>query len=145
MGKTVGELHVNRKTLLVLLTIVVLSYIVTSVGFWMVEDTFSIAGRIFLYHTHRKVIEGVGPAPNQYRYVPYPLVEYFFKHSPIRWYSNTYVKLKQWLGFDAREIVKKNNRLSLDAHVPLEEREKMLTDIENFLRKNFCRSRRIHS
>lgn len=135
MGKTVGELHVNRKTLLVLLTIVVLSYIVTSVGFWMVEDTFSIAGRIFLYHTHRKVIEGVGPAPNQYRYVPYPLVEYFFKHSPIRWYSNTYVKLKQWLGFDAREIVKKNNRLSLDAHVPLEEREKMLTDIENFLRE----------
>ncbi len=67
MGKTVGELHVNRKTLLVLLIIVVLSYIVTSVGFWMVEDTFSIAGRIFLYHTHRKLIEGVGFAPNQYR------------------------------------------------------------------------------
>ena len=135
MGKTVGELHVNRKTLLVLLTVVVLSYVVTSIGFWMVEDTFSIAGRIFLYHTHRKLIEGVGPAPNQYRYVPYPLVEYFFKHSPIRWYSNTYVKLKQWLGFDAREIVKRNNQLSLNAHVPPEEREKMLTDVENFLRE----------
>ncbi|AJC74642.1 hypothetical protein AJ81_01895 [Pseudothermotoga hypogea DSM 11164 = NBRC 106472] len=125
----------NRKTLLVLLTVVVLSYVVTSIGFWMVEDTFSIAGRIFLYHTHRKLIEGVGPAPNQYRYVPYPLVEYFFKHSPIRWYSNTYVKLKQWLGFDAREIVKRNNQLSLNAHVPPEEREKMLTDVENFLRE----------
>ncbi|WP_041082411.1 hypothetical protein [Thermotoga profunda] len=124
----------NKKTILIVITIVVLSYIVTSAGFWLVENTFSIAGRVFLYESHRKLIEGKGPAPNQYRYAPYLLVEYFFKYIPLRWYCNTYIKLERWLGFDKRAFVQKENELNLNAHISAEEREKIIEDLESFIK-----------
>lgn len=124
----------SKKTILIVTTIVVLSYIVTSAGFWLVENTFSIAGRVFLYESHRKLIEGKGPAPNQYRYAPYLLVEHFFKYIPLRWYCNTYIKLERWLGFDKRAFVQKENELNLNAHISAEEREKMVEDLESFIK-----------
>lgn len=129
-----GGIQVNKKTILIVITIVVLSYIVTSAGFWLVENTFSIAGRVFLYESHRKLIEGKGPAPNQYRYAPYLLVEYFFKYIPLRWYCNTYIKLERWLGFDKRAFVQKENELNLNAHISAEEREKIIEDLESFIK-----------
>ncbi|HOK82911.1 MAG TPA: hypothetical protein PLP64_01630 [Pseudothermotoga sp.] len=125
----------RKKTILLILTIVVISYVVTSAGFWLVENSFSIAGRIFLYDSHRKLLEGKGSAPNQYRYAPYPLVEYVFKYSPLRWYCNTYIKLERWLGFDKRPFVQKENELNLTAHISPEEREKIAEELEAFIKE----------
>jgi hypothetical protein len=135
MGKIVGEILMRKKTILLILTVVVVSYMVTSVGFWLVENSFSIAGRIFLYDSHQKLLEGKGAAPNQYRYIPYPLVEYFFKYIPLRWYCNTYIKLERWLGFDKRSFVQKENELNLNAHISPEEREKVAEQLEIFLKE----------
>ncbi len=128
----------RKKTILLILTIVVISYVVTSAGFWLVENSFSIAGRIFLYDSHRKLLEGKGSAPNQYRYAPYPLVEYVFKYSPLRWYCNTYIKLERWLGFDKRPFVQKENELNLTAHISPEEREKIAEETGSLYKRKIA-------
>lgn len=79
-----------KKLLLLVITATVLAYLVTSIGFWLVENMFSVAGRVFHCNAHKLYVEGKGPAPNQYRVLSYLLVEHLFKRVPLRWYCSTY-------------------------------------------------------
>ena len=118
----------------VVLTIVVLSYITTSLSFWLVENRMSIFGRIFLYYTHKNYVEGNGPAPNQYRYLPYLLVDKLFKYIPVPWLDDSYNMIKTWAGYGSKEenFVRKRN---LDTFFPEADRIKMAQDLEGYLRE----------
>lgn len=134
MGKIVGELWM-RKIIVLILTALVLAYFVTSIGFWLVENVFSLGGRFFFYYSHNMYVEGKGPAPNQYRFVPYLLVEKFFKHIPIRWYCSPYLTVKRWAGFDNNPSAVLDNKLNLDSYLSLEDRDKLANDVGGFIKE----------
>ena len=71
-----------KKLLLLVITATVLAYVVTSIGFWLFENMFSVAGRVFHCNAHKLYVEGKGPAPNQYRVLSYLFVEHLFKCVP---------------------------------------------------------------
>lgn len=50
MGKIVGEI-LMRKIIVLILTAFVLAYFVTSIGFWLVENVFSLGGVFLLLFT----------------------------------------------------------------------------------------------
>lgn len=143
MGSVVGRVlrhervkrAVLKKKLFLFLTIVVIAYIVAAANFWLAENIYSIGGRFMFYYNHLKYIEGKGPAPNQYRVAPYLLVEYVFKHSPLRWYCNTYRQLKRWCGYDKSILADLDNKLNLESHFPMQEREQFLKSLETFIRE----------
>lgn len=124
----------KKKTVLIV-TVVVLSYMVTSIGFWLVENVFSVGGRFFYYYSHNMYVEGKGPAPNQYRFVPYLLVENFFKHIPLRWYCSPHLTVKRWVGFENNPTAQIDNQLNLDSYLSVEDRVRIANDIENFLKE----------
>lgn len=124
----------KKKTLLIL-TVVVLSYMVTSIGFWLVENMFSVGGRFFYYYSHKMYVEGKGPAPNQYRFVPYFLVDNFFKYIPLRWYCSPHLTVKRWVGFENNPTAQMDNQLNLDSYLSVEDRVKIANDVEKFLKE----------
>jgi len=132
VGKVVDELQLRRRILLVI-TAVVLSYCVTSVSFRLVENQYSVGGRFFHYHSHKLCLEGKGPAPNQYRCVVYPMVEYFFKHVPMRWYDSSFLTVKRWAGVHKGPTAELDNQLNLNAYISEEERERLANDLEKVL------------
>lgn len=118
----------------VVLVIVVLSYITTSLSFWLVENRMSVFGRIFLYYTHKNYVEGNGPAPNQYRYLPYLLVDKLFRYIPIPWLDDSYNMIRTWAGYGDEEENFDRKR-NLDTFFPKTDRMKMAHDIEGYLRE----------
>ncbi len=126
---------ISKKIIVLVLTAFVLSYFVTSIGFWLVENVFSVAGRFFFYYSHNIYVEGKGPAPNQYRLLSYWLVEKLFKHVPVRWYCSPYLTAKRWAGFDNNPNAVLDNKLNLDSYFPEQDRKKLANDIENFLKE----------
>ncbi|MEJ5228898.1 MAG: hypothetical protein WHT65_02750 [Pseudothermotoga sp.] len=124
-----------KKKFILIITVIVLSYCVTSIGFWLVENYYGIGGRFFHYHAHKLCLEGKGPAPNQYRYPVYPMVEYFFKHLGLRWYSSVFLTTKRWVGLQNEPTAELDNQMNLDAYISETEREKLAEDLEQFLKE----------
>jgi hypothetical protein len=54
---------------------------------WTTESRFLTISRYSKVMRHREAIDGKSFAPDQYRFGSYYLVEYIFKHIPLRWYD----------------------------------------------------------
>ncbi|HOY26606.1 MAG TPA: hypothetical protein PKU79_08605, partial [Mesotoga sp.] len=83
----VNDRSKKKVFLIALFFSVVLSYIFTSMILWTTESRFLTVSRYSKVMRHREAIEGRSFAPDQYRFGSYYLVEYIFKHIPLRWYD----------------------------------------------------------
>ena len=83
----VNDRSKKKVFLIALFFSVVLSYIFTSMILWTTESRFLTISRYSKVMRHREAIEGKSFAPDQYRFGSYYLVEYIFKHIPLRWYD----------------------------------------------------------
>lgn len=84
---TTNDRSKKKVFLIALFVAIVLSYIFTSMILWTTESRFLTISRYSKVMRHREAIEGKSFAPDQYRFGSYYLVEYIFKHIPLRWYD----------------------------------------------------------
>ncbi|MFN3283533.1 MAG: hypothetical protein ACK40Q_04790, partial [Pseudothermotoga sp.] len=92
-----------RKKVFLILTILTLSVISALMSLWLNEDSFGVGSRLFIYYSHKDYVKGTGPAPNQYRILPYFLIEKVFKYIPINWRNDFHRFLISWVGKDNDE------------------------------------------
>ncbi len=134
-GKITGKNMIVNKLLLrcffIILCAITIAYIISSVIFWSCNSRFLFISRYSTLINHRKMIEGEGFAPDQYRFGSYYLVDNIFKHIAIPWYdifndnlSEILLNKKEW-----DEETKKG----INEFFPIEEREKIIVQIDEFI------------
>jgi len=116
------------RRLLLLIVAAILSYIFTSMTVWSTDGKYLFLSRYLRINQHERAISGKNFAPDQYRFGSYYLVEYFFKYIPIPWLDENTAEVSKMLlsaGYWTDEA-----RGMVDAYFPLQEREKIVSDLE---------------
>ncbi len=124
-----------KRRMFLLVVIFIISAISGLMSLWLTEDSYSIASRLFTYYSHKDYYKGKGPAPNQYRYLPYLLVEKVFKHIPINWRNDSHRLLVRWLGRSDNKAEIEETRRNYDAFIPMQERAEIAENIKDYMKK----------
>lgn len=124
-----------RKKVFLILTILTLSIISALMSLWLNEDSFSMGSRLFIYYSHKDYVNGTGPAPNQYRIMPYFLIEKLFKYIPINWRNDFHRFLISWVGKDNDKRRLQEAKRNYDAFFPEQKRLEIADMIKNYLKQ----------
>ncbi len=126
-----GNSQVIRRTVVVAVFAIVLAYVFTSMTVWTTDGRFLVVSRYNRVLRHREGIAGTGFAPDQYRFGSYFMVDYIFKHIPLFWYDifsdivdEALISGEEW-SVETKE--------SMDLFFPVEEREKLIAQIETVI------------
>ncbi len=125
-----------RKKIFTLTVIFVISAISALMSLWLNEDSYSVGSRLMIYYAHKDYCAGNGPAPNQYRYLSYFLVEKVFKNIPVRWKNDVHHNLLRWVGRTDNEQEIKESRRNYDAFFPKEKRLEVAENIKDYLKQS---------
>lgn len=113
---------------LLLIVATILSYIFTSMTVWSTDGKYLFLSRYLRINQHERVISGENFAPDQYRFGSYYLVEYFFKYIPIPWLDENTSEVSKMLL--STEYWTDEARGMVEAYFPLQERERIVSDLE---------------